>query len=276
MIWLIFTKLKLFLFFTKVEFCRKKSTQLKTISFLFLLVILVAAFTEGVSNPVKDSLQVKEKKYTIRGMARIHSQGQFWYGGRIVSPNPTLDMNFTYDRKQWGFFLFKALDLKSNLTDINFMLAAVNKNFHLNKRLTITPSVGFLFEQKNSFADKGTDAVFILQSSYKLSNKFTIDHSALIGNLLIEPSEKDWVNRFRLLYSHKHIDITAWLWHNNKVFDNAEYVSSTLSLFYSRIKLSDHLLLNVGASGTLMPYSSDEVNYPKKNGMLFTLAVIAH
>jgi hypothetical protein len=231
--------------------------------------------SEGISNPVKDSLMQKEKQYVMRELTRLHSQGQFWYGGRIVSRNPTVDFNFTYDRKQWGFQLFKAVDLKDHTTDINFLLAVVNKNFRVSNRLTFTPSIGFLFEQSHSFADKGTDAVFIFQTSYKLSNRFTIDHSALFSNLLLEPDEKDWVNRFRILYSNKHIDITYWLWHNNKVFDNAEYVSSTLSIFYSRMKVSKHCLINVGISGTVMPYSSNiEIN-PKRNGLLLTVEKIA-
>jgi hypothetical protein len=202
--------------------------------------------------------------------------GQFWYGGRIVTNNPTVDMNFTYDRKQWGLQVFKALDLRDHTTDINFMLAVANKNFHIGKRLTITPNVGFLFEQAHSLADEGTDVVFILNTSYKLSNHFTIDHSALFGNLVLVPSEKDWVNRFRLLYSYKHWDVSGWLWHNNNLFDNAAYVSSTLTIFYSRIKVTNRLFINVGVAGTIMPYTLNEVSYARRNGMLFTVAAIIH
>ncbi len=243
--------------------------------FATLFFVLVGSL-KSRSNPLIDSIKQKEKKFIIRGLARLHSQGQFWYGGRIVTPNPTLDFNFTYDRKKWGVQLFKATDLKDHTTDINFMLAVANKNFHITKRLTLTPSVGFLFEQAHSFADKGTDMVFIFQTSYKLTNTLTIDHSAFFGNLLIEPDEKDWVNRLRLLYSKNHMDITFWFWHNNKVFDNAEYISSTLSLFYSRIKISEHLLFNLGVSGTVMPYSSNEAIDPKKNGILFTVSTLIH
>jgi hypothetical protein len=240
--------------------------------FITSLLFLLFVNNEGNSNPLRDSVKQKEKRYHVKGLARIHSQGQFWYGGRIVSPNPTFDFNFTYDRKQWGLQVFKAHDLKDPTTDINFMLAVVNKNFQLTKQLTITPSVGLLFEQAHSIADRGTDAVFIIQTSYKLNARITIDHSALLGNLLLEPEKEDWVNRLRLLYSKKHVDVTLWFWHNNSVFDDIDYVSGTLGIFYSRIKINRHWLVNLGVSGTAMPYSSNEAIDPKKNGILVTLS----
>jgi len=47
------------------------------------------------------------KAYNMRLVTRLSSQGQFNYGGRLVSPNPTFDLNFTYDRKGWGIQVSK-------------------------------------------------------------------------------------------------------------------------------------------------------------------------
>ncbi len=228
----------------------------------------------GSPDPVDSIQKVKTNSASNwRFTTRLHSMGQFNYGGRIVSENPTLDFNFTYDRKTWGFQVFKAMDLKDRSTQINFTLAVINKAFHIGKRLTITPNVGFILEQSNTIADRGSDVTFILNSSYKISKNFTIDHSALIGNVALEPGERDWVNRLRLTYSKKHLDLSVTGWHNNKVFDAAEYVTYGASAFYSRIKLSSALMMSAGVSCLMMPYSNDTVEYPKRNGVILTVGL---
>jgi hypothetical protein len=248
---------------------------MKTIVTLFLLLI---SFQIALSKEVRDSTdsiqKVKTRGSNMRLITRLHSMGQFFYGGRIVSENPTLDFNFTYDRRNWGFQFFKAMDLRDNSTQINFSLAVVNKNFHIGKRLTITPSAGFILEQNHTIADKGTDVALILTTTYKISKRFTIDQSALFGNLLLEPEERDWVNRLRLMYSKNHFDISATAWHNNKVFDSAEYITYGANIFYSRMKLTPFLSMNAGVSGLIMPYSNDLENYPKTNGVIFTVALV--
>jgi hypothetical protein len=250
--------------------------NMKTFTLVFFLFISLGVLVcFGNPDPI-DSVQ-KAKSVPAsnwRLSTRLHSMGQFAYGGRIVSENPTLDFNFTYDRKTWGLQIFKAMDLRDNNTQINFTLAVLNKSFHLGKKLTITPSAGFILEQSHSIADKYSDVTFILATGYKISKTLTIDHAALFGNLMLEPGERDWVNRLRLTYSKKHIDVSATVWHNNKVFDSAEYITYGANFFYSRIKLSPALMMNAGVSGLIMPYSNDEVDYPKRNGVIFTVGLV--
>ncbi len=235
--------------------------------------VLNITFMAKAIDPVDSAQQAKvEKTYNMRLVTRLSSQGQFNYGGRIVSPNPTFDFNFNYDRKNWGIQIFKAMDLRDRTTDINFMLAVVNKSFHFGKRITMTPSVGFILEQNRTAADKGSDVAIILTTGYKLSKTITLEHSSLMGNVLLETSECDWVNRFRLLYSKKHIDLAAMVWHNNKVFDNSEYVTCGLNAFYSRVKVSQAVALSAGFTALAMPYNSNPDIIPQKSGVIFTLA----
>ena len=243
---------------------------------IILLVNLWAlTFTDGIAGePVPvDSVQ-NIKSSSSKLAIRLHSKGQFTYGGRIVSENQVIDFNFNYDRKKWGFQFFKAFDLRDRNTEINFSLAVVNKNFHLGKRLTVTPSAGFILEQSKSFADHGSDVALIAVTAYKLSKELTIDHSTLFANLVLEPEAKDWVNRVRLIYSKKHLDLTGIVWHNNKVFDSTEYVTCAASAFLSRVKLSKTLTLNAGVTGLIMPYTNNTEVEPKKNGVIFTLMVV--
>ena len=225
--------------------------------------------------PTDSAQKIKfERRSNAKLAVRLHSMGQFAYGGRIVSENPVADFNFNYDRKNWGFQFFKAMGLRDRSTEINFSLAVVNKNFHLGKRLTITPSAGFLLEQSKSVADHGSDVLLIVTSTYKLSKGFTVDYSTLFGNLVLEPEAKDWINRVRMIFSKKHLDLTTTIWHNNKVFDSSEYVTCAASSFLSRMKVSKTLTLSTGITGLIMPYSSNTDVYPKKNGVIFTLMVI--
>ena len=239
----------------------------------YILINMVSA--ASVFDPLDSIGKTKSEKASNAKLAvRLHSMGQFTYGGRIVSENPVIDFNFNYDRKNWGFQFFKAMDLRDRNTEINFSLAVVNKNFHLGKRLTITPMAGFILEQSKSIADHGSDVALIVTTGYKLSSVLTLEHSTLFANLVLEPEAKDWVNRIRLLYSKKHIDVSMIGWHNNKVFDGAEYVTFAANAFYSRVKISKTVTVSAGVSALVMPYTSDTSVYPKKNGVIFTLMAV--
>ncbi|MBL7865068.1 MAG: hypothetical protein JNK10_09345, partial [Cyclobacteriaceae bacterium] len=205
---------------------------------------------------------------------RAHSMGLFSYGGRLVTSSPVMDINIQYDRKTWGFQLFKAMDLRDSRTPINFCLAAFNKNFHIGKKITVTPSVGVILEEYESIADHGSDAAVILTTAYKMNRHFTLEHSTLAGNLVLEPNMRDWVNRLRLLYSFGHLDVTLMGWHNNRCFDDIGYFTYGSSVFYSRAKLSPGLSINAGITGLVMAFTSNEAVLPPSNGVFLTLAVV--
>jgi hypothetical protein len=250
--------------------------KMKVILSFFLLLALckINAFGNG------DSTRVEKKpaksKSTLN--VRLHNMGQFMFSGRIISPNPALDFFYQYDRKKWGAVFFKAFDLYDHNTSNNFGLAMLRKNFSIGKRLTITPQAGFIFEQSHSFADKGTDVSAFIINTYKVSNNFSIEYTAVFFNLVLATDERDWVNRLRLLYSKNHWDVTLSAWHNNKLIDhdNSQYFSSGFNVFYSRVKISDHLLMSAGVTGLMMAGTNSPNEYPKKNGVFFTVAGFFH
>jgi hypothetical protein len=257
--------------------CFVKQLEMKT---AFLIIILITGFAASASIDFDDSVRVKKKERKSKSTltTRVLTMGYFSFTGRIISPNPALDFFYTYDRKQWGFVAFKAFDLYDHTTTNNFTLAMFRKSFHIGKRLTIAPQVGAILEQSHSFADKGSDVASIIITSYKISNTITVDQTMIFGNLVFDPIERDMANRLRLLYSKNHWDITFLCWHNNKLIDhdNTEYFSSGVNVFYSRIKVSDHLLLSAGILGVKMNYTSTESEYPTRNGIFFTLAGYIH
>lgn len=239
--------------------------------------ILLLLFLHGVSLAFPDSVMTKSAEQPTakahwRLTTRLHSKGMFFYSGRIISDNSVSDVHFIYDRKKWGFQIFKAVDLVDHTTDINFTMAVLYKNFKFGKRITVTPNAGFVLEQKKSIADHGSDAVVILNTVIKLNRHFIFDNSAIFGSLLLT-HDYNWTNRFRLLFTSKHVDATGFLWHNNKAFDHTGYASTGINLSYSRMKLSDHVSLSTGVSGLLMLASNDTEFFPMKNGIVFTLGM---
>jgi hypothetical protein len=250
--------------------------------FTLLTSFSVSGFTQSSQKDsvqsTKDSIQSKKQKnYSTTAIVRMHSMGIFSFSGRLISDNPTADLflNYNYSNK-WGVTMFKAADLYQSTSDYNFLLVMANKNFTLNKKLNVNVFGGFLLEQEHHFADHGSDIIGNITTTYKVSKYFTIEHMGLFGNLVFERSNADWVNRFKFIFSKNHVDLTAWAWFNNKVFDTASYTSTGISAFYNRIPISSRLALGTGITGLLMLQSSDTIANPKKNGVLLTVTATWH
>jgi len=213
------------------------------------------------------------RKFHIRSTARLHDKGMFAYGGRICTDNPAFDINFVYDRKAWGFLIFKAVDLVDQQSPNNFTLAVLYKNFKLTKQLSFTPHVGAFLEQQHKFAGHGSDVALIGVTAFKFNPHFTIDHTMLLGNFIVERELRDWVNRFRFLFTSKHLDITAFVWHNNHVFDSGDYGSAAITIGYNRIKVSENFNINFSVTDMVMARSSNEDSVPEGNKVMFTTAI---
>ncbi len=220
----------------------------------------------------KDTVKIEKNPLHWRLTARLHSEAIFNYGGRFATGNPSFDINFIIEKNNWGFFLFKGMDLYDHNTFYNFSLISVYKNFKLSKKITFTPYVGSFLEQENGIADQGSDAVIILITTAKLHPQLSFEHMSLFGNLILVPEGRDWVNRFRLSYANRHWDVVSTAWWNNQVLDQSNYWSGGLSVAYSRMKVREHLFLSVGVSGLWMLQSSNAEANPYKNALLLTVA----
>ncbi|MFM8740858.1 MAG: hypothetical protein ACKOC0_11735 [Cytophagales bacterium] len=242
---------------------------------LFVTIIILFACTPLAAFAEADSTQSKKQTPSAhwRINSRMHSKGIFTYGGWLGSDNPTFDVNLIYERKKWGLFVFKGLDLVDHYTFYNFSLISVFKNIKVTNKVTVTPYVGSFLEQAKDFADKGSDAVCIVITTVRLHPQLTAEHMALFGNLILEPEFRDWVNRFRLTYTRKHLDVVTSLWHNNQVFDNSGYSTAGINIAYSRAKLGKHWLGSAGITGLTSLLTSNEKLNPSRSRIMITLAV---
>lgn len=92
-----------------------------------LLFLSWCGLTQSVQDKTDSAAKEKtaEPKTQVKSTARIHTRGMFLYGGRISTDNPAFDINFVYNRKQWGLIVYKAIDLKDHTSPNNFALALV-------------------------------------------------------------------------------------------------------------------------------------------------------
>ena len=241
------------------------------LSFLFFAVLTMIEFD---ANAFQDTtvITTPQKKSSIKFTTRVHSMGLFSYGGRIACDNPSFDATILYQRKHWGYLLFKAMDLYDHQSDNNFALTTVFTNIHLGKIFTITPHAGFLLEQIHSVADHGSDAGLIIITTAKLSNQLKVDYTSMFSNMVFHPEWRDWTNRIRVTYQAEHLDVTYFSWHNNGVFDACGHLSTGLNVSYAKIKVSDHVSLSTGITGIVMLRTTNPEGAPKKNGIVFTIA----
>jgi hypothetical protein len=242
----------------------------------YLLSFLLASFGAVALQPSGDSATLTPPKakrtYTIT--TRVHTMGLFMYMGKVVNHNPATDLFFnTTDPKGWGISAFKVVDVNDVHSNNNFAFAFISKSFHMGERLTLTPFVGGGLEQQHGIVSHGSDVMLQLQSGYRINKKLTIDHIAIFNNVLFETQFADWTNRFRLMYSDGHVDITGYFWHNNNLIDDATYTSTGASIFYNRVPVAKRLWLGAGITTLSTVGSSNQENLPKQTGIQISTAL---
>jgi hypothetical protein len=236
-----------------------------------VLILLCGGNLVAQGPDAGDSVSIaRKKKYNFRFTTRLTSRGMFNFSGRICTDNPAFDFSVVYDRKSWGIMNFNVVDLQNIHSDNNFSLTLLYTRIKIGKRITFTPHTGYLIGDWGK--EKGDRQIFI--TAVKVNARLHVDHTMLIPNVFSK-TDHDWVNRVRLLYTaDDHLDFILSCWHNNRVFDRAEYFSTALNISYNRIKVSNHMQLNTGITFLLMADTNDEEMFPKKNGLVFTVGAV--
>ncbi|HEY0655147.1 MAG TPA: hypothetical protein VGD65_18560 [Chryseosolibacter sp.] len=244
---------------------------------IVLTVIVLAIFCEGRGDSLqKDSVvsdsstAITPPKRILRFTTRLHSTGFFNFSGRICSPTPAADINFLWEKKGYGVSVFSVRDLYDKHSDNNFTFGIAYKRFTCSRRFTITPSFGVVMD---GFGDTFGDRIFII-SAFKASPKLTIDETTLVANALNPMEEKEWVNRIRIMYAQtSQLQFILSNWHNNAVFDEQGYFSTSLQALYSRIKIADRVHAQTSVSFFVMAKNSEEVPKQEKSGLMFAFAI---
>lgn len=246
--------------------------------FLLQLVLVNTVCSLPIYNIPDSTLSGEQKSDTEKdhfsSTMRLNSLGYFGYGGRIVSDYQSFDANIIYERNKWGALIYKVVDLYDSKSPNNFGMAMVFVKVGIGNRILITPYAGIVIEQLESVADKDSDFASIINSKIKINQSLSLDHTAILSNLVLAPSHMDWVNRFRLMFDSGHYNLTWLGWHNNSVLDNKNYYSSGISAAYNKIALSANTYLNTGITAFKMIHASSEEVHSKNDALLLTIALV--
>jgi len=243
--------------------------------FYFILFTMITGCVMAFK-PSTDSSVVSKptKKNTHTLTLRMNSIGLFAYMGKVVNYHPAVDLLYTYKtRNNFGFSLFKVTDVVDSHSGNNFTIAFVNITFHIGERLSVAPNIGVNMEQQHSIVDHGSDLIALLNTSFRLNKNVVIDHSAMFPNIAFEQKYSDWINRFRILYSKRHLDVTGMFWHNNSWIDNANHFSMGTSIFYNRMRLREKVKCGGGVTSLWTVGSSNTEKVPKRLGIQFTASL---
>jgi hypothetical protein len=221
----------------------------------------------------RDSAAVKQSNPILRITSRVHSTSFFYFGGKIAEYNPGFDLNLNVETRNFGYTFFKAVDLTDIHSSFNFALAGIYKNFNFKNKFKFTPQVILLLEQPYKVVDEGSDFGVTFTSSCKLNSYLTIEETVIFFNLVFETGYMDIINRMRILYSKKHIDLIVMGWNNNGLMDHENHSTAALSVGYNRVKLSNRLMLGSSVMASDTVYSSDQSHVPKRKGIIFTLSL---
>jgi hypothetical protein len=239
------------------------------ISIVVLTLHSQSAHSQGPDAGDSTSL-ITKKRSNLRLTTRLSSRGMFNFSGRICTDNPALDFSTVYERRSWGVMNFSVVDLHNIHSENNFSLTLLYTRIKIGKRVTFTPHTGYIV---GDWGKEHGDRQIII-TAVKVNPHLHIDHTMLLPNVF-RKTDHDWVNRMRMLYSaNTHLDFIFSVWHNNRVFDHAEYFSTALNTAYNRIKVSKHVQLNTGVTFLMMADTNDEEMFPKKNGLVFTVAAV--
>lgn len=198
----------------------------------------------------------------------FHSASLYFFTGSVDQSNSSFDALFIYDKKTWGGFAFKSLDLTDHRTGVNYAMAGIHKIFNIGPAWSIMPTIGINLNQNYTFADKGSDLIFDLAVSYKISKHFKVGDDALFQNIGIT-KEYNWTNRLKLSYHQNDFYLSALLWERNRAFHNPGYLSTGVDAGYNIVRISGKSSLFIGISNIYMLQSDT----PKRNGFMFNLGL---
>jgi hypothetical protein len=239
---------------------------------LVLLFYLNAAIAATAYN-IRDTTSAKRSLRLLKFTGRAHSAGYFYYGGKLAERNPSFDITMNLETATVGYTFLKAVDLADIHSSFNFALAGIHKHIAIGKKLKITPQFVVLIEQPTKIVDEGSDVGATFTLTYKPSRSITIEETLILFNLVFETTHLDCINRGRVTWSQKHLDVMLTGWHNNSFLDREAHATSTLSIAYNRIKFGERITVGTAVMGSSTFFSTDSNKVPERHAIVFSLTV---
>jgi hypothetical protein len=232
----------------------------------YIMLGLLICFS--LKTNAQDSIANSTKR-TLILTTKLHSTGHFPYSGSLLNHHVNGDVSLFFQKQNWGFFVFKALDFEDLQSDVNYLQTAVFRKTNLTRSFSLTPYAGYLFLQNRAFADFGSD-VFMALSTTVESQNLMIENTTLITNVFNKGYQRAMANRMEIRYAFKPMHVSWFIWHNMGLPDNGKQTLSTALAFrfpkvrwLAKIPLQSTLLFQ----SYLSNYKPD---YAMRRGVVFS------
>ncbi len=199
---------------------------------------------------------------------RINSAGYFPFTGAYLNRHLNADLNVFYNRKAYGFFIFKSLDLEDPHSIVNYLQPGIFKNLNISTKFKARAFFGYVFSQTSGFKDNDSDYYAAVSLYWDITKRIRLENTYLFFDL--STSEK-LANRLFISYLLKDFKIEIYLWHRVVFEDSSSALSTSLAVNFPKIKLSEKLFIQNTLS--YMGYLTEfKPNFAMRDGFLFSIA----
>lgn len=200
---------------------------------------------------------------------RLNSAGYFPYTGAVLNHHINADVNFFYQKRHFGGFVFKSQDLVDPRTYINYLQPGIFVNVHAGHLLRGRVVAGYIFNQTTHFRDYDSDVYAAGVLYWQISEHLRIENTALFFDCTIE---NKLANRLLMSWKQRRARVDAYLWHR-QVFRTGEHSDSfSAAVTFPIIAMSKTTNLELTTSW-ITYLTNDRPGYALKQGFVFTLAV---
>lgn len=242
--------------------------KLKTTPLLAILFAYTAYSQTEIKKIPPESSKDAPFKSTIVITPRINSAGYFPFTGAYLNKNLNADLNVFYNRKIYGFFIFKSHDLEDPHSPVNYLQPGIFNNLQFSPTFKVRAFFGYVFSQASGFKDKDSDYYAALSLYWDITERIKLENTYLFFDL--SASEK-LANRFYISYLLKDFKFDFYLWHRLVFETRSSAISTSVAINFPKTKLSEKIFVQTTLS--YMGYLTEsKPGFAMRDGLLFSIA----
>lgn len=166
---------------------------------------------------------------------RFNSAGHFPFTGSLLNKHVNFDVNIFYEHGQYGFFLFKSIDLEDRHSYVNYFQPGIFRRWDVRQNVQVRLFFGYVFSQTKGFRDKDSDYYTATTFYWSLLPDLKIENTALFFDL---SQASKLANRFLVHYTRKGYRLELYAWHRWEFEKQFHAISASVALVFPDIKIS--------------------------------------
>lgn len=199
---------------------------------------------------------------------RVNSAGHFPFTGSLVNRHINADVNVFFTYGSWGGFVFKSHDLQQKNSLVNYLQPGVFRTFTLNPSLSVRLFFGYVFSQRESFRDSGSDFYVAPILYWTISPNLKLENCSLFFDL---KTGSKLANRLVLLWTVASFRVEFLMWHRWALEEARHATSGSVAIVLPDLRLS-----RAAAISTTVSYqgylSETKPAFAVRDGFLLSIA----